>query len=876
MQHIIFGQSENYPVAILIKPTGFRKFPIEENYVKPLEAFGVSPDSIVAFDLQYDQPNKVSAKTVKTYLDELLPAMDSIGVKYVYVADAAYFKALTRQTKTEPHIGYILDCAVKGFEHLKIVLGINHQQLIYKPELKEKLFRTLQVIPSHMQGSLVLPGQGIIHSSQYPKLYSEIKDFLDSLHQYPILYADIEAFSLDFRSANIGTISFAWDKHNGGAFAVDYRQNTYTIAGISMPFGHAQKNFTVRKLLYEFFTQYKGKIVWHNICYDAKVLIYELFMGSLEDTQGLLHGLHVFTKSFDDTKIIAYLATNSTAGNSLSLKDLAQEFAGNWANSEIHDITLIPLDELLQYNLVDSLSTAYVYEKYLPIMISDNQQKIYDEIMLPSLKTIIQMELTGMPIVNSELQKLSANLKKQSLDAINQINSLPVIKTLNFLLQQEKLADINSKLKTKQHDMSKVADLSFNPASNKQLQTLLYVQMGLPVIDKTDTGAPATGAETITKLMAHTTNQDYIEVLKLIIDFNKAEKILNTFIPAFETATKMDTDNSLLFGSFNLGGTVSGRLSSSNPNLQNLPSGSTYGKQVKQIFAAPAGWIFCGADFNSLEDYISALTTKDPNKLAVYEQGFCGHCLRAAYYFRDQLLHIDVTDPVSVNSIKKTHPTLRQDSKGPTFALTYQGTWITLVNNLGFTPEKAKAIEANYHELYKVSDQYVQEKLTEASKTGYVEVAFGLRVRTPLLKQVLYGSNKIPYEAAAEGRTAGNALGQSYGMLNNRAANEFMQRVHASPYALDVKPVALIHDAIYLVIRDDIDVIKWVNDNLIECMQWQELPEIQHPTVKLGAALDLYYPSWAHPITLPNGADKNQIYETVKKSMDEYNSKKEK
>lgn len=246
--------------------------------------------------------------------------------------------------------------------------------------------------------------------------------------------------------------------------------------------------------------------------------------------------------------------------------------------------------------------------------------------------------------------------------------------------------------------------------------------------------------------------------------------------------------------------------------------------------------------------------------MAVYERGFDGHCLRAAYYFKDQLGHIDLDDPGSVNSIKKTHPELRQESKTPTFALTYAGTYHTLMKNLGWSEDRAKTVEASYHELYKVSDAYVHSRLKQASQDGYVEVAFGLRVRTPLLKQVIFDGPKVPYEAAAEGRTAGNALGQSYGLLNNRAANEFMAKVWASKYRYDIKIVALIHDAIYLMVRDDLEVVEWVNRELIRSMQWQELPEIQHPTVKLGAALDLFWPSWAYPITLPNNATQEEIF----------------
>lgn len=190
------------------------------------------------------------------------------------------------------------------------------------------------------------------------------------------------------------------------------------------------------------------------------------------------------------------------------------------------------------------------------------------------------------------------------------------------------------------------------------------------------------------------------------------------------------------------------------------------------------------------------------------------------------------------------------------------------MSNLGWSEEKAKRIEANYHELYKVSDEYVQARLQQASKDGYVEVAFGLRVRTPLLKQVIFGNKRMPKEAAAEGRTAGNALGQSYGLLNNRAANAFMQKVWASKYRCDIKLVALIHDAIYLLIRDDLEVVTWANKELIDCMRWQELPEIKHDTVKLGAALDIFWPDWAHPTTLPNDASQEQILEVCRQARD--------
>lgn len=882
MRHHIFKEANTYSIALLSKCTSFSKHELRVNYVDPLIKRGIAEQEMIAFTLKYDSAGKAPAIVIKEYLSNLLPALDSLGVKHLYVADANYFKILSGQAKAEPHYGYGMPCKIKGYEHMTVVLGLNHQALIFNPALQAKLDLSLHTLASGVAGNYQAIGNNIIHSAQYPESLQSIQEALKALHQYPSLTCDIEGFSLRFNEAGIATIAFAWDKHNGIAFAVDYARvvrddgsmdNQSPPESWASHHGYYKPNHEVRALLENFFETYQGELIFHNAPYDIKALIYTLWMKNLLDTKGLLHGLDVLTKRMHDTKIIAYLSVNSTAGNVLGLKSLAHEFAGNWAKDDIKDIRKIHFSSLLQYNLVDALSTNYVKDKYWPVMVQDNQLDLYNNLMLPSLKLIIQIELSGMPMNDSKIEEVKSALYKEQQDHLSTIQNSNVIRALQLLLQETAWDKDYETRKAKAKNPGKILpknkaafeDIGFNPNSGPQLQRLLYEVMGLPVLDRTDTKQPATGAETIEKLVNHTEEPAYKKLLTSLIGYGKVTKILSTFIPAFEQGVLKEDGMRYLHGSFNLGGTVSGRLSSSDPNMQNLPAGSDFGKVIKTCFQAPDGWLFVGADFNSLEDYISALTTKDPNKLAVYERGFDGHCLRAAYYFRDQVPHIDLDDPVSVNSIKKQYPELRQDSKAPTFLLTYGGTYHGMMSNLGWSEEKSKAIEKGYHDLYQVSDAYVQERLKQASIDGYVEVAFGLRVRTPLLKQVMFGTRSMPYEAAAEGRTAGNALGQSYGLLNNRAAVEFMQKVWASEYRYDIKPVALIHDAIYLVIRNDVQVVEFVNRELIKSMQWQELPEIQHPTVKLGAALDIFWPNWAHAITLPNNADPKTIMQLCKR-----------
>lgn len=258
------------------------------------------------------------------------------------------------------------------------------------------------------------------------------------------------------------------------------------------------------------------------------------------------------------------------------------------------------------------------------------------------------------------------------------------------------------------------------------------------------------------------------------------------------------------------------------------------------------------------------MLTKDPAKLKVYTDGFDSHCVNAAAYFRSQMPDIDPNSVESVNSIKDKYPGLRQKSKAVTFAAQYGGTFRTFMD-AGFTEQEAKEIEKNYHELYKVSDDWTQSRIQEASKLGYATTAFGLRIRTPILKQVLLGQRNTPYEASAEARTIGNAIsGQAFGLLNNRAGVELQERTFLSDYRYDIMPVAHVHDAAYFIVKDDIDVVRWFNNNIAECMSWQELPEIQHPEVGLSGELDIFYEGWHKPITLPNFATPQEILNICK------------
>lgn len=613
MKHIVFTEANEYPVALLIKDSSFNKLDISNNYYCPLLNKGIQ-ENFIAFNLKYAPTGKVPVSFIKDYLLTLLPALVSVNAKYLIVADSNYFKALTKVSKTESSYGYALPCVIKGYEHLTVILSVNYQAVLFNPQLQSKLDTSLSTLASLLNSTYSVPGTGIIHSVSYPQGLKSTLEALKNLHQYQCLTCDIEAFSLRFNEAGIATIAFAWDQHNGIALTCDYE----SISETNNQYGRYIPNIEIRKALKQFFTDYNGTLIWHGSTYDIKVLIYTLWMDNLLDIKGMLTGLDIMTKLFHDTKIIKYLATNNTVKNVLGLKPSSQLFSGNYAVEDINDVRLIPLDKLLEYNLIDALSTWYVKNTYEPVLIADNQLDIYQNIMLPSIKTIIQMELTGMPINMLRLKRVKKVLSITQQRYESSINNSVTVQSFNIDLQHLAMKETNAKLKVKQHPLEHFKDITFNSGSPKQMQKLLYEKLKLPIIDYTETKLPATGADTLGKLVHHTKDANVIALLQALIGQAKVDKILTTFIPAFEKGIVKDNGYIYLHGSFNLGGTISGRLSSSKPNMQNLPSNSKYGKLIKSCFSAPKGWIMVGADFASLEDKINALLTKDPNKLKVY------------------------------------------------------------------------------------------------------------------------------------------------------------------------------------------------------------------------------------------------------------------
>lgn len=594
-------QSE-YPVAILAaKPS--RNF-INQYMISP---YGIG-EQVIAIKLECTEKGNKAADKREYLSEELLPTLEDLNTNYIICTDGAYFKILSGAKKLDAVNGYVMPCIIKGYEHLNVCYCPSPQSIAFKPAIAQEIDRTLTSVISHAEGSYSEPGNSVIEFCEYPKTLTDIRAWLEDLVNEPALTFDIEAWSLDTHEAGIATITMCWNQHEGISFCVDRDRKPKDARRI-------------RNLLIKFFEEYKGKSIWHNAGYDATVLIYELFMDDLLDQEGLLYGLEVMCRDIEDTKIIAYLALNSTARPKLGLKPLTQEYLGDYAEEEIKDIDLIETPNLLEYNLKDGLGTWYVYNKYYPLMQKDNQEQVFKEIFQPALVDIIQMQLTGVPVDMKQVKIAKKSMEADYQKAFNNLRNSDIIQDFEEYRKEAYAWKKNHEWKKKRIKASEVPEKEyiFNPNSNQQLQELLFEMLELSPIDYTKAKQPSTNAKSLKALKEIVSDPEIKQLLEDLLDIAAVATILNTFIPAMEKAKKAKDGMYYMFGNFNLGGTISGRLSSSNPNLQNLPStGTKYAKIIKSCFKAPEGWLFVGLDFWSLEDRISALTTRDPNKLKVY------------------------------------------------------------------------------------------------------------------------------------------------------------------------------------------------------------------------------------------------------------------
>jgi len=640
---------------------------------------------------------------------------------------------------------------------------------------------------------------------------------------------DVETIGLRAESAILKTISFTEPNGNTVSMKAD------------------------KEMILKILNKY-DKYIFHNALFDIKILITNLFMDSNEDFEGMFEGLQYFKgKEIEDTMLLLYDKYNNTQGNELGLKLNVLKWTGNYA-LDVKDITKLNIKDLLEYNAIDTWATNKLYQEF-----SDYEKSNAYWFNIKSIPYLIELMIVGLPVNRYRLDEVTGELNQEKNRVISNLTNNKYVVELINQLKREELEKRNIKLKTKQLVIDDI-NIEFKPGSGKQIQKLLYEIIGLPVIEYTISKQPSTSGDTLKALLNHTNEPEVISLLNNLKDFYDVNKILTGFISPFYEYIfyRPSTKCWWLTGNHKLGGTISNRLASNSPNLAQLPSNSKYGKLIKSIFVAPNNWLFTGSDFSSLEDCIIANLSRDTNKVNIFTKGIDAHSINAYGYFKEEFdkrgLVYDVNDPESINKIKKEAKDLRQNSKSYTFAISYGQEAPGMAKKQGIPIEKAISIVNGYKELYKELVKWNEENKKFMQKNGYVKCCWNHGVKTPLIHMSLINRSITPSSVIAEFRSANNAITQSYGMLTTIAGLRFQEKLFNSKYRYDVLMINQIHDAIYLLIRNEPEVIKWVNKTLIETMCIMDEPRLIDAPVKLKSELDIGI-SWDKQETIPNEKD---------------------
>ncbi|MEA2037091.1 MAG: DNA polymerase [Nanoarchaeota archaeon] len=533
--------------AILIKETAMDQDTIDTYYINPLVAKGISKDSIVVLPLLYNNNNKIPANTGKAYLDKLSPKIPDTVTKLV-IADSPYFKYITGCAKIKDAHGITVQGKHTGYEKYTCAYVPNYRSIFRQPANEDLIVLGIKAITNDDNSSDL-----VIDYEEYGFKHGSDREILDQLFQHPELTVDIETTGLDI-SSSIISICFCWSKSEGVALDISINGGAY---------------------LKQFFEQYTGKLIFHKALFDVKLLIRWLWMSSESDFKGMNEGLQHF-RNVDDTMILAYLEKNSTTLISLGLKELALEFIGKYA-IDTSDLSKYSKAEILKYNLLDGLATFYLWEKFA----HQRTSEAYTTIFRPSIPVLLKCMLVGLPMDHSKVQDAHKMLQAKNDVFLKQLEESTYIKEFTKILRTEECIKANKKLKKIRKTPLDFKDKNFNPNSHDQIGKLLHDYLKLPILETTDTGAPSTGGKILKDLINHTKDPDILIILEAIIGIAEITKIDGTFIEA------LMKEKHFLHGSLNLCTTQSGRLSSSDPNLQNLPSKGVMGKLIKSCIVAP-------------------------------------------------------------------------------------------------------------------------------------------------------------------------------------------------------------------------------------------------------------------------------------------------
>lgn len=384
---------------------------------------------------------------------------------------------------------------------------------------------------------------------------------------------------------------------------------------------------------------------------------------------------------FNDLSIMSYLIDSNkknTTYNDLLKSYLSIDVEDEKSLLGKNDIrTLIYDDKTIDDDLIKYLSynskVAYILSNILPEKLKNNDlEKLYKEIEMPLLYILYNMEKIGILV---DLKYLSKYDKKLDL--------------------------IIEKLK---EDILKLAGTDFNINSPKQLQEVLFDRLKL-YYDRKKGEKLSTSIEVLEKL------KDKHDIINKIIDYRTISKLSSTYSKALPTYVK---DDGRIHTNFNQTETATGRLSSDNPNMQNIPVRTELGKDLRKVFVPRDGYLFIDADYSQIELRVLAIMSKDKKLIEAYNSETDVHSITASQVFN-----------VPLDKVTKD---MRRNAKAVNFGLIYGMSAFGLGEDLHIDQKTAKSYIDKYFETYKDVKKYLDDVVTNAEKDGFVKTYFG-RIR---------------------------------------------------------------------------------------------------------------------------------------------------
>ena len=550
---------------------------------------------------------------------------------------------------------------------------------------------------------------------------------------------DTETTGLDYMDTDLVGISLSYKPGEAYYIPINHQDDTVNQLKLNV----------VLDALKPVLESSKNKIIGQNIKFDRNVLAkYGINISSIKN----------------DTMMMSYVLDASATRHNL---DALSSYYLNYKTSTFEDVAgkgvkqitfdQVPIEEATNYAAEDADITLRLYEELNPKLESvASLKKLNDEIEIPLIEVLSEMEQNGA-ILNSKI------LSSQSKDLENRIK----------------------KLEKKAYE---IAGEEFNLGSTKQLREIFFEKLNYRIIKKTPGGQPSTDEKVLVELA-----EEY-ELPGVLLEHRTLSKLKSTYTDKLpgqisETTGKVHT-------SFHQAVTTTGRLSSSDPNLQNIPIRTEDGRRIRQAFEPSKGHRFISADYSQIELRIMAHISKDVGLLQAFQEGEDVHSKTASEVF-------DV-------AIEEVTADLRRNAKAINFGLIYGISAFGLGKQLGISRNLAAEYMAMYFEKYPGVKKYMESTKDFASQNGYVETLFGRR----LYLRDINASNAIRRQASE--RAAINAPVQGTAADIMKIA---MIKTHQAIKAENVKAklILQVHDELILdTPKKEIDsVINLLTDSMM-------------------------------------------------------------